>query len=98
MTEFGRTVRSNGTKGTDHGTGAVAFVLGGGVAGGRVQADWPGLAPARLLENRDLMPTTDLRSVAKGILAQHLRMDAATLARVFPDGQSANPMSGLLRA
>ena len=98
MTEFGRTVRSNGTNGTDHGTGTVAFVLGGGVAGGRVRADWPGLAQARLFENRDLQPTADLRSVAKGILAAHLRMDAGALARVFPDGQAAAPMAGLLRA
>ncbi len=98
MTEFGRTVRSNGTKGTDHGTGTVAFVLGGGVAGGKVRADWPGLAQNRLFENRDLQPTTDLRSVAKGILAQHLRLDATALDRVFPASQAASAMPGLLRA
>ena len=57
MTEFGRTVRMNGTKGTDHGTGTVAFVLGGAVAGGRVVADWPGLGAGRLFEDRDLQPT-----------------------------------------
>jgi len=98
MTEFGRTVRSNGTKGTDHGTGTVAFVLGGAVAGGRVQADWPGLAQGRLFENRDLQPTADLRSVAKGILAQHMRLDAVALDRVFPASAAAGPMAGLLRA
>ena len=98
MTEFGRTVRINGTKGTDHGTGTVAFVLGGGVAGGRVQANWPGLAQDRLLENRDLMPTADLRSVAKGLLAQHLGLPPAALAQVFPGSESAAPMKGLLRA
>ena len=54
ITEFGRTVRVNGTGGTDHGTGTVAFVAGGAVAGGRVRADWPGLAPGQLLEGRDL--------------------------------------------
>ncbi len=98
MTEFGRTVRSNGTRGTDHGTGTVAFVLGGGIAGGKVRADWPGLAQGRLFENRDLQPTADLRSVAKGILSRHLRLDAVALDHVFPASQAAAPMSGLLRA
>jgi uncharacterized protein (DUF1501 family) len=98
MTEFGRTVRSNGTRGTDHGTGTVAFVLGGAVAGGRVRADWPGLAQGKLFENRDLQPTADLRSVAKGILARHFGLDATALARVFPDSGAASAMSGLLRA
>jgi uncharacterized protein (DUF1501 family) len=97
MTEFGRTVRVNGTGGTDHGTGSVAFVLGGSVRGGRVQANWPGLAPERLFENRDLQPTADLRSVAKGLLAQHYHLDATALAKVFPDSQSAPAMSGLIR-
>ena len=80
MTEFGRTARVNGTKGTDHGTGTVAFVLGGAVAGGRVAADWPGLGAGQLLEDRDLQPTPDLRSVAKGLLAQHLGLGAEALA------------------
>jgi uncharacterized protein (DUF1501 family) len=98
MTEFGRTVRMNGTRGTDHGTGTVAFVLGGAVAGGQVRANWPGLAQDRLFENRDLMPTTDLRSVAKGLLAQHYRLPDATLARIFPDSGVAVATRGLLRA
>jgi hypothetical protein len=97
ITEFGRAVRANGTKGTDHGTGTVAFVLGGAVAGGRVLADWPGLAPGRLFEDRDLQPTTDVRAVAKGLLAQHLRLDAASLAACFPDSAMAAPMRGLVR-
>jgi uncharacterized protein (DUF1501 family) len=97
MTEFGRTVRENGTGGTDHGTGTVAFVLGGAVAGGRVQADWPGLAADRLFENRDLQPTADLRSVAKGLLGAHLGLDGAGLAKVFPDSGAAAPMHGLVR-
>jgi uncharacterized protein (DUF1501 family) len=96
MTEFGRTVRGNGTKGTDHGTGTVAFVLGGAVKGGRVASNWPGLAPSKLFENRDLQPTADLRSVAKGLLAQHLGLDAGALAKVFPDSQAAPPMQGLV--
>ena len=96
MTEFGRTARVNGTKGTDHGTGAVAFVLGGAVSGGRVRANWPGLGQDRLFESRDLQPTADLRSVAKGLLAQHLGLGAAAQLQVFPDSQSATQMPGLL--
>ena len=98
MTEFGRTVRPNGTKGTDHGTGTVAFLLGGAVRGGRVLADWPGLGPGRLFEDRDLQPTCDLRSVAKGVLAEHLGLGASSLAAVFPDSAAAQPMHGLLQA
>ncbi|MFO1186753.1 MAG: DUF1501 domain-containing protein [Alphaproteobacteria bacterium] len=67
-TEFGRTVKISGTLGTDHGVGTVAFVLGGAVKGGRVVADWPGLAQANLFEGRDLKPTTDIRGVFKGVL------------------------------
>ncbi len=98
MTEFGRTVRTNGTKGTDHGTGTVAFALGGAIAGGRVLGDWPGLGAGRLLDDRDLQPTTDLRSVAKGMLAAHLGLNAKALAAVFPGSEAASPVSGLLRS
>ncbi|MBP0651989.1 DUF1501 domain-containing protein, partial [Mycobacterium tuberculosis] len=71
-TEFGRTVHMNGTAGSDHGTGSVAFVVGGAVKGGRVVADWPGLAEGQLYEKRDLRPTTDMRALFKGLLADHL--------------------------
>lgn len=98
MTEFGRTARVNGTSGTDHGTGGVALVLGGAVRGGRVLADWPGLARQQLFENRDLMPTMDLRRIAKGLLAGHLGLDAEALARAFPASADATPLPGLLRA
>lgn len=98
-TEFGRTAANNGTRGTDHGTGAAAFLLGGAVEGGRVIADWPGLARAELLENRDLKPTRDLRSVMKGVLRDHLGVSSAALeSRVFPDSASARPQAGLIRA
>jgi len=97
MTEFGRTARVNGTKGTDHGTGTVAFVLGGAVAGGTVKATWPGLGSGQLFENRDLAPTTDLRAVAKGLLSAHLGLDTAALAQVFPASADATPMTGLIR-
>jgi uncharacterized protein (DUF1501 family) len=98
MTEFGRTVRMNGTRGTDHGTGTVAFVLGGAVSGGRVVADWPGLGPGRLFEDRDLQPTLDLRSVAKGLLASHLGLGVAALGVAFPDSAVAEPMHRLVRS
>ncbi len=97
MTEFGRTAGVNGTRGTDHGTGTVAFVAGGRVAGGRVLANWPGLAPARLLEARDLQPTTDLRSVAKALLVQHLGLQAGALLSVFPGSEAAVAASGVVR-
>jgi hypothetical protein len=84
-TEFGRTAALNGTGGTDHGTASVAWLAGGAVRGGRVLADWPGLAENQLYENRDLAPTMDLRALAKGLLAAHLGLPAAALARVFPD-------------
>ena len=97
VTEFGRTARINGTDGTDHGTGTVAFLAGGAVRGGRVVADWPGLKTAQLHEERDLKPTTDLRSVLKGLLRDHLRVEEGLLAStVFPDSAQAVPMAGLV--
>lgn len=99
VTEFGRTAAINGTGGTDHGTGGVAFLAGGAVAGGRVAGDWPGLGRTQLNEGRDLRATTDLRAVFKGVLRDHLGLDADVLARrVFPDSTALAPMSGLVRA
>jgi uncharacterized protein (DUF1501 family) len=98
-TEFGRTAAINGTRGTDHGTGAAAFLLGGAVAGGRVIADWPGLGRSELHENRDLKPTRDLRTVMKGVLRDHLGVSAAALdSKIFPDSGMAKPLDGLIRA
>jgi uncharacterized protein (DUF1501 family) len=97
ITEFGRTAKINGTDGTDHGTGTVAFLAGGALRGGRVVADWPGLKVAQLYEQRDLAPTTDLRAVLKGLLKDHLRVDERALAsNVFPDSAGVAPMSGLV--
>jgi uncharacterized protein (DUF1501 family) len=97
-TEFGRTAAVNGTRGSDHGTGAAAFLLGGAVRGGRVIADWPGLAPAALYERRDLAPTTDLRAVMKGVLRDHLGVrEDALEARVFPQSRPVRPLDGLIR-
>jgi uncharacterized protein (DUF1501 family) len=98
MTEFGRTAAMNGTKGTDHGTATVAFLAGGNVAGGRVLATWPGLSAGQLFQNRDLAPTLDIRSVAKGALTAHLGLSHAALARVFPGSAAAAPLQGLIRA
>jgi uncharacterized protein (DUF1501 family) len=99
ITEFGRTAATNGTRGTDHGTGAAAFLVGGAVQGGRVIADWPGLSARALHEGRDLKPTMDLRAVMKGLLAQQLLVPNAALEKdVFPDSSAALPVKGLLRA
>jgi uncharacterized protein (DUF1501 family) len=99
VTEFGRTAAVNGTRGTDHGTGGCAFLVGGAVRGGQVIADWPGLGRSALIDNRDLKPTLDLRSVFKAVLDEHMRIDANTLAkRVFPDSSGARPLQGLIRA
>ena len=97
ITEFGRTARMNGTNGTDHGTAAAAFALGGAVHGGRVAATWPGLSNSQLYQNRDLAPTLDIRALAKGALAQHLGLSNAALARIFPSSIDAAPLSGIIR-
>ena len=98
MTEFGRTVRVNGTGGTDHGTGTAAFLAGGAVAGGRVRADWPGLGDGRLFEARDLQPTMDLRALAKGLLGGHLGLGQAAVMQAFPGSDRVEAATGLLRA
>ncbi|MCF2946602.1 DUF1501 domain-containing protein [Paraglaciecola aquimarina] len=86
-TEFGRTVAVNGTKGTDHGTGSTMFLLGGAVKGQQVFGDWPGLAKEQLFEERDLMPTTDVRSWMASVLHQHWNMSLENIAYIFPDVQ-----------
>ncbi len=99
LTEFGRTAALNGTRGTDHGTAAAAFLLGGAVAGGRVIADWPGLSPRSLYQGRDLAPTLDVRSVLKAVVAEQLAVPPRLLERdVFPDSAAAHPLRGLMRA
>ena len=96
-TEFGRTARINGTKGTDHGTGSTALLLGGGLKSGGIVGDWPTLAPARLFENRDTAPATDMRSLFKGVLADQLGVDRRALDTiVFPDSAGAPPLTGLV--
>lgn len=97
-TEFGRTARLNGTGGTDHGTAGAALVMGGTVRGGRVIADWPGLAPGQLYEGRDLAPTIALESVLAGALGEHLGLEPArVMARLFP-GRADAPLTGIVRS
>ncbi|TIV94592.1 MAG: DUF1501 domain-containing protein, partial [Mesorhizobium sp.] len=97
ITEFGRTARINGTVGTDHGTGTVVLLAGGAIKGGRVIADWPGLKPAQLYEGRDLAPTSDVRAVLKGVLADQYGLSAAVLGdEVFPDSSAVKPMRNLV--
>lgn len=97
-TEFGRTAAANGTGGTDHGTGSVAMLIGGAVAGGRIHADWPGLAPAQLYQARDLRPTIALDAVIAGATAEHFGLDPATVAgKLFP-GSPSRPLGGLVVA
>ncbi len=99
VSEFGRTVAVNGTKGTDHGTAGVMFVVGGAIDGGRIVADWPGLAAGDLYQGRDLMPTTDVRSIFKGMLADHMGVSESDLeTQVFPDSRKASPVPNLIRS
>jgi uncharacterized protein (DUF1501 family) len=84
MSEFGRTARENGNRGTDHGHGNVMWVLGGGVSGGKVLGEWKGLQGDALNEGRDLPVTTDFRSVLAHIAERHLRLPDQQLARIFP--------------
>jgi len=97
LTEFGRTARENGNRGTDHGHASVSFVMGGDVRGGRVHGRWPGLGADRLYEGRDLAITTDFRDLLGELLARH--MGARELGKVFPGrDMSAGRFPGVLRA
>lgn len=82
MSEFGRTVRENGNRGTDHGHATAMLVLGGPVSGGRVHGRWPGLRPEQLFEGRDLAVTTDFRDLFAEVAIGHLGVPAA--APLFP--------------
>jgi uncharacterized protein (DUF1501 family) len=98
VTEFGRTVHVNGTRGTDHGTATAAILIGGALDGGRVVADWPGLRKSDLYEGRDLRATADTRSLFKGLLADHMELPVSFLERsVFPDSGSAAALRGLIK-
>ena len=97
-TEFGRTAAANGTGGTDHGTGSVAMVMGGAVAGGRVVADWPGLKRGDLYEARDLKPTTSLDALIAGVASESLRLDPQRIAAsLFGQSGNARPLTGFVQ-
>jgi uncharacterized protein (DUF1501 family) len=96
-TEFGRTARINGTKGTDHGTASTALVLGGGLKRGGLIGDWPTLQQAKLFENRDTAPTMDIRALFKGVLAEQLGVDRRALdTTVFPNSADIAPVTGIV--
>ena len=82
--EFGRTLRQNGTGGTDHGRGNVMWIMGGPVAGAQVLGEWPGLDAAALEEGRDLAVTSDSRQVFAALLQRHLGLAQERVAEVFP--------------
>jgi uncharacterized protein (DUF1501 family) len=93
MSEFGRTVRENGNRGTDHGHGTVMFVLGGAVRGGQIYGRWPGLAPHQLYEGRDLALTTDFRALFTEVATRHLGVP--TSAALFPGWRPTGTPLGL---
>ncbi len=85
MTEFGRTVRENGTRGTDHGTGGALVMAGGAIRGRKIYGEWPGLAEAQLYARRDLMPTGDVRAYPAWLMNGMFDLDVNTLeTQVFP--------------
>ncbi len=94
MSEFGRTVRQNGTGGTDHGHGNLAWVMGGGLRAGLIAGRWPGLDNAALHEGRDLAVTTDFRDIIADVLESRFRLDDQALQTVLP-GMSQRQRVGL---
>ncbi|HEY0670617.1 MAG TPA: DUF1501 domain-containing protein [Longimicrobiales bacterium] len=97
MTEFGRTARPNGTRGTDHGTAGAGFVIGPLVARSSVIADWPGLQDQALFEGRDVKPTLDTRSVLKGAIAATFDLTAQQADRVFPGSAGARGLYEMMQ-
>ena len=97
MTEFGRTARPNGTRGTDHGTAGAGFIIGPRVARAQVFSDWPGLSDAALFEGRDLRPTLDTRAVLKAAVAATFDLTPAQADRVFPDSSSVRGVYEVMR-
>jgi uncharacterized protein (DUF1501 family) len=97
MTEFGRTARPNGTRGTDHGTAGAGFVIGPKVARSVVLADWPGLSEQSLYEKRDVKPTLDTRAVLKGAIAATFDLTTSQADRVFPDSSAIRGRYDMMR-
>jgi uncharacterized protein (DUF1501 family) len=84
MSEFGRTFRENGNRGTDHGHGSVFWVMGGAVKGGRIAGEQQAVAQATLFQNRDYPVLNEYRAVLGGLFARQYGLNAAQLERVFP--------------
>jgi uncharacterized protein (DUF1501 family) len=99
ISEFGRTVRENGNAGTDHGHGNVIWVMGGGVNGGKVYGEWPGLSNDRLYQGRDLAVTTDFRIAIGTIVERHMGLTDQSLQTIFPGmPQSQSGIAPILKA
>jgi uncharacterized protein (DUF1501 family) len=99
LSEFGRTAAENGSRGTDHGVGGIALLLGGVVAGGRLAGDWPGLSERALYQGRDVQPTTDYRALLKAMLRERMGLDEAFIEdTVFPSSRAVPAMNGLFRS
>lgn len=98
VSEFGRTASENGSKGTDHGTGGLAFLAGGSVNGGFIRGKWPGLSRAALLDERDLAPANQLTSLFKAALIDHLGLTESQVENsVFPSTRNIKLMENLFR-
>ncbi|MGC9368772.1 MAG: DUF1501 domain-containing protein [Paracoccaceae bacterium] len=97
MTEFGRTVRENGTAGTDHGTAGAMLLAGGALKGGRVRGTWPGLGEGDLYQGRDLMPTADVRAYAAATMQGLFGLDRTTLETAIFPGLDMDGVGGLIR-
>jgi uncharacterized protein (DUF1501 family) len=97
VSEFGRSVGANAANGTEHGLATAVFLMGGAVQGGRVCAQWPGLAPGQL-NGGALAATTDVRAAFKGVLRDHLGLSSSALENdVFPDSADIRPFADLVR-
>jgi uncharacterized protein (DUF1501 family) len=93
MSEFGRTVTENGNQGTDHGHGNVLWVMGGGLKGGKIYGQWPGLSPTQQYQGRDLAVTTDFRDAIAPLLRAHFGLSPFSMATIFPQHSSQNPIT-----
>ncbi len=99
VSEFGRTASENGNRGTDHGTGGIAFLLGGAVNGGRIVGDWPGLSEASRYEGRDLNPVNAYEGIFKAALISKLGLAQGFVEdKVLPNSSSIRPWDGLFKS
>jgi len=96
MSEFGRTVAQNGNSGTDHGHGNVAWLMGGGIKGGKVYSRWPGLNPNQLWEGRDLAVTTDFRSIIGATISGHFGVSDIAMRQIIPDYKPDSGLKGII--